>query len=300
MVKRLLRHILPNPLDRLLERAASQGRFRFLLAWNRGLGDIPLGLFAIVERIRQYIPHADITFITRADLYEGFQMLLGVEVLVVKEWKRKQPSSIEEGVKSLGRSLKEWDIIIESPDPTYWVRWQLGKLTPKLRWDPSWDALCNDFSLDPERKYLGVHIQTETSYGYEKNWPLEYFQALFAMMEKKTNKKILLFGFSNVPALSLSNTIDLRGRTSIIQMLSIIKNRCTHLLVPDSGVLSLTYFMNESFPLRIVSLWSDPRQGVLKQNVAPPNPLLTHVPLIAPEGDLRVISPEKAYEALGI
>ena len=80
------------------------------------------------------------------------------------------------------------------------------------------------------------------------------------------------------------------------QMLSIIKNCCSHLVVPDSGVLSLTYFIDQSFPLTIVSLWADPLQGVLKQNVASPNPLLVHHPLIAKDGDLKNVSVEQVLE----
>ncbi|MFI5334554.1 MAG: hypothetical protein ACHQT8_05250, partial [Chlamydiales bacterium] len=76
-------------------------------------------------------------------------------------------------------------------------------------------------------------------------------------------------------------------------MLSVIKNRCSTLIVPDSGVLSLTYFLNASFPLKMISLWSDPRQGVLKQNVPSPNPTLVHTPLLAKMEDLRTLSPQE-------
>jgi hypothetical protein len=81
-------------------------------------------------------------------------------------------------------------------------------------------------------------------------------------------------------------------------MLSIIKNRCRYLLVPDSGVLSITYYIDASFPIDIVSLWSDPKQGILKQRVASPNPLLRHTPLIAKNRDLRNVSVESVMNAL--
>lgn len=299
MLKRLLRTILPNPFDSLLHKAGERGHRRFLLAWNRGLGDIPLGLYAIVHRIREYIPDAEVTFVTRKDLLEGFEMLQGVEVLVSEKWKRRQPFSLHETVKDLGRGLSEWDVVIEAPDPTYWVKWQLGRLIPKLVWEPAWDSLAERFSLDPLEKYIGVHVQTETSanYGYEKNWPLERFQELFKSLAEK-NCKIVLFGFSKTPSLSLPNIVDLRGETTMREMLSIIKNRCSHLIVPDSGVLSMSYFIDLPFDLTIVSLWSDPHQGVLKQKVASPNPRLYHRPLIAPEGDLRKISVEEVMEAI--
>ena len=139
MLKRLFRKLLPNPLDTLLKKAARQGKKTFLLGWNRGLGDIPLGMYATLYRIKSFIPDAKVTFITRPDLLEGFQMLEGVEVLSCPSWKRKHPVSLEASLIELGRNSKEWDMVIPQPDPTYWVKWQLGHLTPKLFWDPSWN-----------------------------------------------------------------------------------------------------------------------------------------------------------------
>lgn len=298
MLKRLIRKLAPNPFDVLLKKSLRQGQKTFLLCWNRGLGDIPLGLFAMIERIKFFIPDAQITFVTRKDLWEGFQMLEGVEVLYSDKWKRKHPFSLEETLREMGRDVKEWDVVIEAPDPTYWVKWQLGKLVPKLQWDPSWDALAALFPLDAKEKYIGVHVQTETSYGYEKNWPLEKFKELFVKLYEEHQYKIVLFGFGNTPDFSLPGVVDLRGQTSLLQMISIIKNRCSQLVVPDSGVLSVTYFLDETFPLHIVSLWSDPHQGVLKQNVFSPNPGLIHQPIIAPEGDLRKVAVDQVMQAI--
>ncbi|MBI5273582.1 MAG: hypothetical protein HY860_00830, partial [Chlamydiales bacterium] len=83
----------------------------------------------------------------------------------------------------------------------------------------------------------------------------------------------------------------LRGETSLEEMLCIIKNHCRDLIVPDSGILSMTYYVDEQFPLNIYSMWSDPRQGILKQKVSSPNALLTHHPFIA-EKNIERITPE--------
>ena len=80
-----------------------------------------------------------------------------------------------------------------------------------------------------------------------------------------------------------------RGQTSLLEMLAIVKNRCRVLVAPDSGVLTMAYCLDCAFPLTVVSLWSDPRPGVLKQDVASPNPLLRHVPLIGADEDVRRI-----------
>lgn len=279
-----------NPFDLQLREASIAGKKSFLIAWNRGLGDIALGLYALVYRIREYIPDASITFVTREDLVQGFSLLENVSVIGAEEWKRGVPFDL---AKTVDPSL--FDVVIEAPDPTAWLRWQLGVLTPRLRWQKEWDALEKKFHLSSKEKYVGVHLHTETAYGYEKNWPLSHWKTLFAHFEAERKHKILLFGHSAEPALTSPHLIDLRGKTTLLEMLSLIKNRCSHLIVPDSGVLSLTYYLDAVFPLKVISLWADPRQGVLKQNVPSPNPELTHFPLLAKKEKIAHITPEKVW-----
>lgn len=286
-----------NPLDSLLKKAKVQGHKRILICWNRGLGDIPLGLYALTHRIRTFLPCAQITFITRSDLADGFKMLEGVHTLVDPTWKRGQPVNLEETLLHLGIRRTDFDQILANPDPTHWLSWQLGTLTPKLVWNPEWDVLCKHFDL-VDRPYLGVHVQTETTYAYEKNWPVDYWNAFFDHIQVQYDIPILLFGFAANPCFTQKGIIDLRGKTTLFEMLSLIKNRCRYLLVPDSGVLSLTYYIDTAFAIDIVSLWADPKQGVLKQNVASPNPLLRHSALIGKNKDLRTVSVESALQAL--
>ena len=287
-----------NPFDTLLKRAKERGQSRFLICWNRGLGDIPLGLYALIHRIRQYIPEAKITFATRSDLADGFRLLEDVSTIVDPEWKRGMPFDLDATLAKVGLGRSDFDVILERPDPTRWLMWQLGKLTPKLIWNTELDALCEKFSLDPSQSYIGVHVQTETNYAYEKNWPISYWKEFFSQVLSQYNIPIILFGFAKEPIFEEEGIVDLRGQTSLFEMLSIIKNRCRYLLVPDSGVLSITYYIDASFPLDIVSLWADPKQGVLKQNVASPNPQLLHRPLLAKNKDLRTLSVESAMDSL--
>lgn len=289
--------MLFNPFERLLKRARKQGKTRFLLCWNRGLGDIPLGLYAMVHRIRARVQEAQVTILTRSDLAPGFKMLAGVETLVDPQWKRGVLFDLEATLKTVGVSREDFDCIIEHPDPTKWVSWQLGTLTPKLVWDPAWDVLCTRFALQGA-PYIGVHVQTETQYGYEKNWPQDYWRAFFTRAVKEKNRRILLFGVSATVPFEGEGIVDVRGQTTLFEMLSLIKNQCRTLVVPDSGVLSMTYYIDTAFPLDIISLWADPRQGVLKQNVASPNPQLCHTPLIATERNLRTVSVDAVLEAL--
>ena len=133
MLTKILRKIEKNPLDRLLIKARNNGDKKILLVWNRGLGDIALGIFAIIKRIKEFIHGASITIFTREDLKEGFCFLKDIKIITTSEWKRGEDYLIPKTFK------REFDLIIKKPDPTYWVKWQLGVVTPKLRWKDSWD-----------------------------------------------------------------------------------------------------------------------------------------------------------------
>ncbi|MGL5264539.1 MAG: glycosyltransferase family 9 protein [Candidatus Rhabdochlamydia sp.] len=284
--------------DRLLKKAAKEKKKRFLLCWNRGLGDIPLGLYALIHRIREFIPDAKIVFITRADLFLGFGLLSQVEVLVDPSWKRGESFDLKSSLARLQKSKEVFDVIIEHPDPTRWVKWQLGRLTPKLNWLEKYDLLCERFGLDHKKKYIGIHIQTETKYKYEKNWPIVYWKECLHQLDCELKLTPILFGVSKETAFFKKGVIDLRGETTLLEMLSLIKNHCCYLLTPDSGVLSMTYYLNSPFKINVVSLWADPKQGVLKQQVKSPNPLLQHVPLIAKHEDLCNVSVKQVIKTL--
>ncbi len=73
----------------------------------------------------------------------------------------------------------------------------------------------------------------------------------------------MLFGHAQPQRFDAPRVIDLRGRTSFLDVLSIIKNRARILLAVDSGILTMAYYLDCPFPLHVVSLWSDPRQGIL-------------------------------------
>ena len=287
-----------NPLDKQLEKAKARNARRVLITWNRGLGDIALGLYALVFQVRKYLPEAKITFITRSDLVDGFSLLANVSVLDAKEWKRGTPFDLADSLAHFHLTHQDFDLVLENPDVTKWLKWQLGTLTPKLNWNHSWDSLWKKFNLKETERYACVHVQTETNYNYEKNWPESSWRELFDRLWKEEKIKVILFGFRASSAFEGGNIVDLRGKTSLLEMLSIIKERCSFLIVPDSGVLSLTYFLEITSPIKIISLWADPRQGVLKQNVPSPNPHLLHFPLIGAQGVISKISVSHVMEKL--
>lgn len=298
MFKTFCRALLPNPLDRLLKKANKQNKKTFLIEWNRGLGDIALGLYAMKERICQVISSPEITFITRESLKEGFSLLEGVKTILVPHWKRNQPYDVYEALKTLKIDPKAFDVIIQKPDPTYWVKWQIGCLVPKLKWDPQKDKLYQKFPIDWSQKYIGIQLEVETNYKLWRSYPLERWEQVFDWIEQNTDQKILLLGEKETIAFQRKNIVDLRGKTNLYELISIIKKGCSHVVLPDSGILSLLYYLDVSFPIHLVSLWGDPNQGVLKQNVQSPNSQLTHHSLIGNYRDLKGIDPNKICSCL--
>lgn len=299
MLKKFIDKVISNPFDALVKKAASRGKYRFLVVWNRGLGDIPLGLYALVHRLREIIPHASITFLTRVDLAPAFEMLHRVHVLPCPNWERGKPIDIRASLKEHLLSTDRFDVVLENVNPTKWFKWQLGSLTPALSWQNQFDLLAKRYNLKKDETYIGVHIDTETGdyYGYNKNWPLSSWKALFNEIEKNQKGKIILFGLKKTP-LALVNGIDLRGDTSLFEMLAIIKNHCNYLVLPDSGILSLAYYTKADFVIRVVSLWADPHQGILRQKVNSPNKQFKHIPLIGQNHCIDNISSQSVYQAL--
>jgi ADP-heptose:LPS heptosyltransferase len=298
ILKKIIRSIRSNPLDKMLKTAASKKKTKILLAWNRCLGDIALGLYAIILRVRYYIPDAKITFLIRENLEQGFLLIKDIEFLVAPEWKRSKSYDVIKTLQKLGKKEEDFDLIIEKPDPTYWVKWQHGKVVPKLNWDEKNDDLYKKFSLSPEKIYVGVQPIAETNYGLWRNWPKSYWEDLFSSYEKDERIVFILFGYGNDMQFNNKNILDLRGKTDLFQLLSIIKNRCISIILPDSGILSMTYYLNVSFPINVISLWADPYNGILKQAVDSPNPLLNHYPLIGKNKNLSHVNPQKIIEIL--
>lgn len=285
--------ITVNEFDRLLKKAREDNLKRILAVWNRGLGDIPLGLYALVERVKSFLPDGEITFLTRSDLIEALSLLDGIQVIGVPWWQRGISINLKETLKKLDISDKAFDLILERINPTKWFRWQIGHTIPRLRWKSDNDSLWKKFNLDCSASYIGVHISTETQqfYGYRKDWPIERWNKLFRLICNE-DRRVILFGLNRDSDIDNPFIIDLRGKTSLLDMLSIIKNRCNTLIAPDGGVLSIVYYLDVYFPITVISLWSDPNQGILKQAVPSPNPGLIHIPIIGKDKDITKIRVE--------
>jgi hypothetical protein len=81
-------------------------------------------------------------------------------------------------------------------------------------------------------------------------------------------------------------------------MMAIVKNRCRALVGPDSGILNTVYYLDAPFPIDLVSLWSDPRHGILQQGCPSPNRELRHAPIVGRDEDVRNITVDEVETAV--
>ena len=293
--RQALRHIadgfVGTALDRAVWRARAGARRDFLFCWNRGLGDIALCLVPIFARIRREVPDARITVVTRPELAEPFRMTAASRVVTIPGLARNANIEVAD-LRHAGLDPDAFAAVFTDPDVNRWLAGRRAEFAPALRWDAAWDVLADrTLPAAPDLIRVGAQPSTETAgyYGYGKDWEPDSWRALFARTDLFPRVEWLLFGVAPEPRYDAPHVVDLRGRTGYLEMASLIKNRCRALIVPDSGVLATAYYLDAQFPLDIVSLWSDPRQGVLLQGSPSPNPLLRHVPLVGRDEQARHI-----------
>lgn len=287
--------------DRALARARAEGHDRFLFYWNRGLGDIALGLVPLFLRIRREIPAARIEVLTRPELMPAFT-LAGVDAThALPDLPRESRVDLAKAFATLGLDRTAFRTVFEYPDPNRWLDGRRHEYPPTLSWNAAWDIDAS--SLVPTREgeiLIGAHVHSETAryYGYRKDWPPECWQALMARLSTKQGVHWILLGNDRQTRFVGDNITDLRGKTSFPQLMAVVRNRCRVLVAPDSGILTMAYYLDAPFPIEIVSLWADPRQGVLLQGCASPNPLLHHVPLVSPGEDITRLPVEAVERAV--
>jgi ADP-heptose:LPS heptosyltransferase len=301
MLRRLSDRLAGTALDRAVRHATRDPRRDFLFCWNRGLGDIALCLVPIFARVRRDVPGARIVVVTRPELLEPFRMTDVDDAHAIPGLARDALISVDDIRMLVGLEPDRFAAVFTYPDPNRWLRGRRTEFPPSLRWDPEWDARAERFvHVSEDRIVVGAHVNSETAsfYSYSKDWPAQRWHELFARFGDAPAVHWVLFGNSPEPRYVLPNVTDLRGRTGFLDLASVIRNRCRVLVAPDSGVLSTAYYLAASFPLDVISLWSDPRQGILLQGCPSPNPLLRHVALIGRDEQARNISVGDVESAL--
>ena len=121
---------------------------------------------------------------------------------------------------------------------------------------------------------VGAHVNSETAqyYGYVKDWPAERLAGAVRAVSRRRAMCVALFGNAASAAVRPAQRRRPARQDDVPRALSVVRNRCRVLVAPDSGVLTAAYYLDETFPLDVISLWSDPRQGILKQGCPSPNP----------------------------
>ena len=293
-----------DPYERALARGARERRKRIVFYWNRGLGDIALGLTPMFARAAERLPGASIEVVTRADLEEPFRLTAASRIHVVPGLERAERIGAQTACARLPADPREGALAIDAPDPTRWLAAAGGRASPpRFHWDPAHDALAAPFTAGGGTPpWIAVHASTETAghYRYVKDWPADAWRELFREAAQRHDVRFALLGFAAEPAFDERNVVDLRGRTRFLEMLALVRNRCIALIAPDGGVLNAVYFLDADFPITVVSLWSDPRQGLLKARAPSPNPRLVHVPLVGAGEDVRAIPPGDVLAALEV
>jgi hypothetical protein len=280
--RRISDRLFGTALDRAVRRIARDPRHSLLICWNRGLGDVALCLVPIFARIRRDAPGARIAVVTRPELADPFSMTDADDVRVIAALARDDPITCARIRADTGLEPRDFSAVFTYPDPNRWLRGRRTEFPPALAWNAAW-AGCADrvAPAAPGVVTIGAHVGSETAryYGYDKDWPAAAWRALFARFAGRADLRWLLLGEKAEPAYAQDNVVDLRGRTTFRELVSIVRTRCRILIAPDSGVLAIAYYLDARFALDVISLWSDPRQGVLLQGCASPNLLLRHVPL---------------------
>jgi hypothetical protein len=293
--------MLGTAFDRTLRDAKRAGSSTFVFAWNRGLGDIALGLVPLFARIREADRESCIEVVTRDDLAEAFALTDVDAIHVVPGMVRGTPVDVTSAMRLAGASLSPAAIVFADPDPTRWLDGRRQAYPPSLRWRAEWNAQADEaLPPYPGDIVIGAHVSSETAqhYGYVKDWPAAAWQALFARFPASRNVRWILFGNARSHPFAQDNVVDLRGQTSFLALLALIRNRCRILVAPDSGVLTAAYYLADDYPLDVISLWSDPRQGILKQGCPSPNQKLRHVALRGHAEDVRNIAVNEVAEAV--
>ena len=320
--------------EKTIEDARRRGEKKFLVAWNRGLGDVPLCVYGFVALIKENIKDAKVTIMTRPGLDEVFRLIKLVDdVIAIPYWTREdnlkkgQPArlDVDEELEKLG--LKgNFDVIIYNLKAGKWRKRQIGKIVPRLEWrggdrDFNIERDCfTSFAMTKkgsviarsvatwqsnleeriEDKYvISLHPDSETGhiYGYNKNWDIEKWWGLVnRLLSTYSDIHFILLGLTrhDGPFLDSPFITDMRGRTDIKQLLSIVTSS-NMLIAPDSGILNLVYYLDVDIPLDIVSFWGPAKYGILQLKVASPNRLLNHFPLFGKREDINTIVVEDVF-----
>jgi len=291
-LKNLIRYLRPNPFIKDLKNLKSAPKL--LLFWNRGLGDIPLEIYPLLELIKKYAPNSFISIITRADLYEGFTLLgANIKIYVSTNLERKKPEDVDKIFEELELNQRDFDRIWIKPDPAYWAKKIKKNLKIHLTWQ---DQFFKKHTFITKKPLAVLHIHSETVYGFEKNLPPTSWHHVIENLKQKGYYTLAL-GFSKNSG-NFDVDCDLRGQTTLYDVLSLVIDYEPLFIGPDSGLLNMLYYLDTQKPLYLISFWANPKVGLLKQNTPSSNGLLKHELILAPDEQLHALDPRKITDKI--
>lgn len=284
-LKNWIRKLSKNPFEKKINSLKQNARILFF--WNRGLGDIPLELFILKKKLLEKCPNASLEVVTRKDLAEGFLLLGQIKVhtspLLIRHQKENHSAILE----ALNLDPKNYDLILKELDPAYWFKKERGTYIPKLQWSQTLPPVF----LEKNTKPLAfLHLNSETTYGFEKNLNDPFWEKIIHALKEKGYTTVALGG--KIRKESPQCSIDLRGKTTLKELVSLILHHPGVFIGPDSGILNILYYLDIKHPLYLISYWANTDVGILRQKVDSPNPYLVHHPIIAPNLDLSKLSAE--------
>ena len=290
-LRNIWRSVTPNPFTQKLKKQNSQAKI--LLFWNRGLGDIPLELYPLIKTIYKYCPMAEISVITRKDLIEGFYLLdFSLKIYESPRLIRKQEECYDLILEDLGLIQEDFNLIFNRPDPAYWVKKEKKHFAPKLSWKSSF---YKSYPIDTAKPLALLHIHSETVYGFEKNLPSTTWEFI---IEDLKAKGYFTIAIGHSPQIKTACDLDLRGKTSLFEFLSLMHDGKCLFIGPDSGLLNILYYLDVQKPWHLISFWANPRVGLLNYPATTFNKKLIHKYYLAPLENLSLLSKDTLLESV--
>ena len=101
------------------------------------------------------------------------------------------------------------------------------------------------------KPYVGVHVQTETNYSLRKELAdCHWKECFFKIPSREQGVEAYSFWICSAPVFEGEGIVDLRGRHLFLKCSQSLKIVVDYMLLPDSGVLSIAYYIDATFPFR--------------------------------------------------
>ncbi|WP_297404968.1 lipopolysaccharide heptosyltransferase II [uncultured Cetobacterium sp.] len=188
--------------------------------------------FNMVLTLHRYLRSSVLSWLTRSPKRLGYDIASGAFLFTKKIKYDKDKHEVEKILSFLGSEK------IENPQKDYPIELYPGKKDIEKI-----DKLWNENNLEKNK----VIVIAPGSKWFTKKWPLDYFNEVIKENNKE-NRKVIIVGGKDELTLNIEkvkNLIDLRGKTTLLELAEIIKR-------------SDIVLTNDSSPIHIASAWKKP------------------------------------------